>query len=150
MGVQLRHQPHTIFPNKSRCLVSVLVIFKSVIDRQPSHPDVNTRLRRVPFRIQPPDRQVLQRPSRKQNHVHAVMKLLLTISQFAFSSRWTPHRFILAITMIWATPKAFTRHRGAGARALPSLAEPKPLASRSLVRRLLGEGWCFVIFSSDL
>ncbi len=76
MRVQLRHQPNAIFPNDSRRLVSVLMIFKAMIDRQPRHADINARPHRIPFRIQPQNRRFLERSSRQQNHIHAVMKLL--------------------------------------------------------------------------
>src|SRR5437016_1804034 len=93
MRIKLRHQPHTVLPNEPRRVVTVLVIFKSMIDRQPGHPDINARLARIPFRIQPQDRRLAQRAIGKQNHVNAVMKLPRGRSQPAFSSRLKHHRF---------------------------------------------------------
>ena len=50
---QLWQQPNTIFPDKPGRLIAVLVIFKSMIDRQSSHSNVDRRFRWIARRIAP-------------------------------------------------------------------------------------------------
>ena len=63
-------------PNESRRFIAVLVIFKSMSDRQTGHADIDARLLRVAFRIQAQNRRFFQRSFRKQNHIDAVVERL--------------------------------------------------------------------------
>ncbi len=71
---QLRQQSNTIFPDQPGRFVSVLVIFKSVVDRQAGHSNVDGRFGWIARRIAPQDRQILQRSFGEQNDVNVMMK----------------------------------------------------------------------------
>jgi hypothetical protein len=61
MFEQLGQQSNTIFSDQPDRLVAILVIFKSMIDRQSGHSNVNSRFGWIARRIAPQDRQILQR-----------------------------------------------------------------------------------------
>jgi hypothetical protein len=74
MLVHLRQQSNTIFPDQSGRLVPVLVIFKSMIDRQAGHSNVDSRLGRIALWIMPQNRPILQRSFGQQNDVNVMME----------------------------------------------------------------------------
>src|SRR6476620_7968224 len=74
MLVQLGQQSNTIFPDQPGRLVSVLVIFKSMIDRQSCHSDVDSRLTWITLRIALQNGPILQRSFREQDDVNIMME----------------------------------------------------------------------------
>jgi hypothetical protein len=74
MLVHLRQQSNTIFPDQSGRLVPVLVIFKSMIDRQSGHSNVDSRLGRIALWIMPQNRPILQRSCGEQDDVNVMME----------------------------------------------------------------------------
>ena len=74
MRIKLRHQPHTVLPNEPRRLVTILVIFKSMIDRQSGHSNVDSRLGWIAFWITPQNRRILERSFGEQDDVNVMME----------------------------------------------------------------------------
>src|ERR1700746_1515168 len=74
MLVHLRKQSNTIFPDQPGRLVSVLVIFKSMIDRQSGQPNVDSRLGWIALWITLQNRPVLQRSFGEQDDVNIMME----------------------------------------------------------------------------
>src|SRR5438094_497379 len=74
---QLRQQSNTIFPDQPGRLVPVLVIFKSMIDRQSGHSNVNSRLGWIALRITVQNRPILQRTFGEQDEVNVMMEFLV-------------------------------------------------------------------------
>jgi len=58
---QLWQQSNTIFPDQPGRFVSVFMIFKSMIDRQSCHSNVDRRFGWIAIGVAPQDRQILQR-----------------------------------------------------------------------------------------
>ena len=58
---QLRQQSNTIFSDQPGRFIPVLMIFKSMIDRQSGHSNVHRRFGWIARRIASQDRQILQR-----------------------------------------------------------------------------------------
>jgi hypothetical protein len=76
MLVKFRHQPDSVFLHRPRRFVTILVIFESVFDRQPSYTDVEARLRGIPIWIAPQNRPMLRNRWLEQDYVNAVMEFL--------------------------------------------------------------------------
>src|SRR5690242_11459612 len=74
MLVKLRQQSNTIFLDQPGRLVPVLVIFKSMIDRQSGHSNVDSRLGWIAFWITLQNRPILQRSFREQDNVNVMME----------------------------------------------------------------------------
>src|SRR6476469_2988974 len=74
MFVYLRQQSNTIFPDQPSRLVPVLVIFKSMIDRQSGHSNVDSRLGWIALWITQQNRPILQRSFGEQDDVNVVME----------------------------------------------------------------------------
>src|SRR5947208_4611653 len=71
---QLRQQSNTIFPDQPGRLVPVLVIFKSMIDRQSGHSNVDSRLGWIALWIMLQNRPILQRRFGEQDDVNIMNK----------------------------------------------------------------------------
>ena len=65
-----------VFFHYPRRLVTVLVILESMFGRQPAHPDINARLRRIPLRIDPQNSRMARYLRIEQDHINVVMKFL--------------------------------------------------------------------------
>ena len=76
MLVKFRHQPDSVFLHRPRGFVTILVILESVFNRQPSHADVEARLRGIPIWIAPQNRPMLCNRMLEQVYVNAVMEFL--------------------------------------------------------------------------
>src|SRR6266513_4109715 len=74
MLVHLWQQSTTIFPDQPGRLVPVLVLFKSMIDRQSGQPNVDRRLGWIALWIMPQNRSVLQRSFGEQDDVNVMME----------------------------------------------------------------------------
>src|SRR4030095_2985464 len=68
---QLRQKSNPIFPDRSGRFVPVLVIFKSMIDRQSGHSNVDGRFRWIACWIAPQDQLILPRSFRGWKYVEA-------------------------------------------------------------------------------
>jgi len=80
MFVKLRHQSHAIFPDNPGRFVAVLVIFESVIDRNSCHPNIDARLQRIAFGVEPEDRRMLGNSVFEQDHINVVVKVLFLLT----------------------------------------------------------------------
>ena len=58
MFVKLRHESETILPNDPSRFVGVFVIFESMVDWNSRHPDIDARLQRIAFGVEPQDRRM--------------------------------------------------------------------------------------------
>jgi hypothetical protein len=76
MLVKFRHQPDFVFLHHPRRFVTILVILEPVFNRQPSHADVEARLRGIPVWIAPQNRRMLRNRRLEQDYVNAVMEFL--------------------------------------------------------------------------
>ena len=76
MLVKFRHQPDSVFLHGPRRFVTILVILEPVFNRQPSHADVEARLRGIPVWIAPQNRRMLRNRRLEQDYVNAVMEFL--------------------------------------------------------------------------
>ncbi len=82
MLVKLWHQSHSIFPDDPGRFVTVLVILKSVIDRNSGHPDIHARLQWIAFRVEPQNRGMLCYSIVQQNHINIMMKRLSLLKRW--------------------------------------------------------------------
>jgi len=64
--------------NQPGRLVPVLVIFKSMIDRQSGHSNINSRFGWIARRIAPQDRQILQRSFGEQKDINVMVEFGLS------------------------------------------------------------------------
>lgn len=88
MFEQLGQQSNTIFPDQPGRLVPVLVIFKSVIDRQSGHSDIHRRLGWIARPIMLQDRPILQRSFGEENDVNIMVEFGFDHSEpFVFTTR---------------------------------------------------------------
>ena len=76
MLVKLWHQSLAIFPDNPGGLVAILMVFESMVDRDSCHPNIDTRLQRIAFRIEAQDRRMLRDSVFEQDHINVVMKVL--------------------------------------------------------------------------
>src|SRR6476660_6962651 len=93
MLVQLGQQSNTIFPDQPGGLVSVLVIFKSMIDRQSGQPNVDSRLGWIALWIMPQNRRILERSFGEQDDVNIMREFRFGGSKPSGST--TTHSMIL-------------------------------------------------------
>ena len=96
MFVKLWHQSHSIFPDDPGRFVTVLVILKSVIDRDSSHPNIHARLQCIAFWIEPQNRRMFCDGVLQQDDVNIMVKRLVVLKRwfllFQFAGRkriWT-------------------------------------------------------------
>ncbi len=59
MFVKLRHESHAVFPDDPSGFVGVFVIFESMVDWNSRHPDIDARLQRIAFGVEPQNRKML-------------------------------------------------------------------------------------------
>jgi hypothetical protein len=74
------------------------MIFESVIDRQPGHTDINSRLVPIAFRIQLQDRSFSKSSFRQQDDVNIVMKPRFSRLRISSPPR-TSHQFIKSVSI---------------------------------------------------
>src|SRR5438874_7253262 len=74
MIVHLRQQSNAILPDQPGRLVPILVIFKSMIDRQSGHSNVNSRFGWIALRITLQNGPILQRSFGEQDDVNVMME----------------------------------------------------------------------------
>ena len=82
MFVKLRHESHAVFSNDPSRFVGVFVIFESMVDRNSRHPNVDTRLQRIAFGVEPQDRRMLRNSVFEQDHINIVMKVLFLLTRW--------------------------------------------------------------------
>jgi hypothetical protein len=78
--VQLRHQSHTIFSDYPSGFVAVFVIFEPVIDREPCHADIDTRLQRISVGIDAHNGRMFCNSVFQQNYIYVVVKRLFQVA----------------------------------------------------------------------
>ena len=82
MFVKLRHQSHSIFPHDPGRFVAVFVILEPVLDRKACHSNIDARLQRIAFRIEPQNRRMLRDIVAQQHHINIVVKLLFRLTRW--------------------------------------------------------------------
>ena len=102
MFVKLRHQSYAIFPHHPGRFVAVFVIFKPVIDRNSSHPNIYAWLQRIPFRIKPQNRRMLCNSVAKQNHINVVMKWFFLLTRWFLPFQFAGRMYFAGTNKLYA------------------------------------------------
>ena len=115
MFVKLRHKSHAVFPNDPSRFVGVLVIFESMVDWNSRHPDIDARLQRIAFRVEPQNRRMFCDSVFEQDHINIVVKVFFLLTR-------------------WFLPFQF-----AGNKSADTLEAPAPLCKNRITK---GAGLC--------
>ena len=98
MFVKLRHESQAVFPDDPSRFVAVFVIFESMIDRNPCHPDIDARLQWMAFRVEAQDRRMLRDSVFEQDHINVVVKVLFLLTRwflpFQFAGNKSANTFL--------------------------------------------------------
>ena len=82
MFVKLRHESHAVFPDDPRRFVAVFVIFESMVDRNSRHPNIDARLQRIAFGVEPENRRMLRDTVAEEDHINIVVKVLFLLTRW--------------------------------------------------------------------
>lgn len=82
MFVKLRHESHPVFPNDPRRFIGVFVIFESMVDWNSRHADIDTRLQRIAFGVEPQNRRMFCDSVAQENHINVVVKVFFLLTRW--------------------------------------------------------------------
>ena len=82
MFVKLRHQSQAIFLDDPGRFVAVFMIFKSMVDRDSSHPNIHARLQRISFRIESQNRRMFCHSVLQQDDINIVVKRFFVLKRW--------------------------------------------------------------------
>ena len=78
------------------------MIFKSVVDRNPCHPNIHTRFQRIAFGIEPQNRGMLRDSVAKQNDINVVVKVLFLLPRWFLPLQFAGRIYFAGINKVCA------------------------------------------------
>jgi hypothetical protein len=122
MFIKLRHESHAVFPNDPSRFVGVLVIFESMVYWNSRHPDIDARLQRIAFRVEPQNRRMFCDSVFEQDHINIVVKVLFLLTRWFLPFQFTSNKS----ADTFEAPASLCKNRITTDSAVTGRCRPKP------------------------